>query len=353
MKPRSIKGRGATAHLPNRFAKQQLHQEHAEGIDEWEESECEQHTRVIEIYPKTILNKIKSPDVPGNWGMNPYQGCEHGCSYCYARNSHEYWGYNASLDFERVILFKRNAPQLLKKALHQKSWKGEPILLSGNTDCYQPLEKEKKITREVLKVMKQHRQAVGIITKNALVTRDIDILQEMAKLRIAQVSISINGVDEAIRSKLEPRTSTYRKRLEAIQKLSEAGIPVRALVAPIIPGINDHEIQRVAEQAAQAGAIDLGYTYIRLNGHLSALFEQWLQAYFPDRKKRVLSLIRQSHKGKLNDSTFGQRMKGDGPIANAIHQQIALAKKRYFDGKKMPDFQTDLFKRDHEQLSLF
>lgn len=353
MKPKSIKGRGATEHIPNRFAQQQLHQEHAEGIDEWEESEAAQYTRAIEIYPKTILNRIKSPDVPGNWGLNPYQGCEHGCSYCYARNSHEYWGYNAALDFERIVLFKRNAPQLLQKALHQKSWKGEPILLSGNTDCYQPLEKEKKISREILRVMQQYQQAVGIITKNALVTRDIDILHEMAKNGLAQVSISINGVDEAIRSRLEPRTSTYAKRLEAIQKLSEAGIPVRALVAPIIPGINDHEIQQVAEHVAAAGALDLSYTYIRLNGHLSSLFERWLEVHFPDRKKRVLSLIRQSHGGKLNDSTFGRRMKGEGPIANAIHQQIALARKRYFHGKQMPALRTDLFKPYEQQLRLF
>lgn len=353
MNKNNKKGRGSTKNIHNRFEQLQYVQEHAEGIDEWEEAEGKERTKHLEVFPKSILNKVNSPDVPGNWGMNPYQGCEHGCSYCYARNSHEYWGYNASLDFERVLLYKRNASQLLKDALNKKSWKAEPIMLSGNTDCYQPLERKMKITRSLLEVCLNYHQSISIITKNALIVRDIDLLKEMAKEEIVHVAISINALDEKLRSKLEPRTSTYANRLKTIETLSHQGIPVRALIAPVIPGLTDHQILPLAKKCADAGAKAVGYTFIRLNGHLATLFGQWLEAHYPDRKEKVLSLIKQSHKGKLNDNEFGQRMRGEGPISESIRQQIDTAKKRFFPMNEMPELRREKFEIPTSQFRLF
>lgn len=353
MKIRDNKGRGSTAHIHNRFEKLERVQEHAEGIDEWEEAEGKEKTKHLEIYPKSILNKINSPDVPGNWGINPYQGCEHGCSYCYARNTHEYWGYNASLDFERVVLYKKNAAQLLRAGFQKKSWKPDSVMLAGNTDCYQPLERKLKLTRQILEVFQEFKNPVSIVTKNALITRDMDILEELAQKNLVKVAISINGLDEKVRSKLEPRTSTYKSRLKAVETLSKAGIPVQVLMAPIIPGLNDHQIMKLAEKASEAGALSIGYTFIRLNGHLANMFSDWIELHFPDKANKVLSLIKQSHKGKLNDNEFGRRMRGDGPVAESVKQQVALARKKLFSERTVPEFDLSQFNRPGQQLNLF
>ena len=227
-------------------------------------------------------------------------------------------------------------------------------MLSGNTDCYQPAEKKLKITRVLLEVCREYKQSLNIVTKNALILRDLDILEEMAADQLVNVAISINGLDEKVRSKLEPRTSTYGKRLKAIEKLNEKGVPVRALIAPVIPGLTDHHILPLAEACAKAGAMDIGYVFIRLNGHLSALFSEWLEEHFPDRKEKVLSLIKQGHAGKLNDNAFGRRMRGDGPIAETIRQQVEMAKSKFFSNKKLPQLDTKAFRRPESgQMRLF
>ena len=311
-------------------------------------------TKYLETHPKTILNKVESPDIGMAWSMNPYQGCEHGCVYCYARNTHTYWGYSAGLEFESVILVKRNAPQLLREKLQSKSWEALPIMLSGNTDCYQPIEKKLEITRQLLEVLWEFRHPVGMITKNSLILRDADIMQKMAKERLVKVSISINGLDESLRQKLEPRTATYQKRLETVKALSDLDIPVNVMVAPIIPGLNEHEIFDVVKAAADAGARAAHHVVVRLNGDVRTIFEDWLEKNFPDRAAKVLNKISSLHGGKTNDSRFHTRMRGEGQIAESIAAQMRMAKKKYMAGRFMPDYNTELYKmyRD-KQLTLF
>ena len=234
------KGRGAQVLLPNRFSNEQKVAElSVDGV----------RTKYINIYPKTIVNDVKSPDIPYDLSLNPYQGCEHGCVYCYARPSHNFWGYDAGISFESVILVKRDAPALFSNALSKRNWKVRPVMFSGNTDCYQPIEKKLGITRKLLEVAWKYRQPVSIITKNSLILRDLDILHDMADHRLVKVAISITGVDETLRQVLEPRTATYRKRFETVQALSGAGIPVNVMMAPVIPSMNDHELFDVASRS--------------------------------------------------------------------------------------------------------
>ncbi len=291
-----------------------------------------QERLIIETFPKTIVNKVTSPDVGPGHSLNPYQGCEHGCIYCYARNSHEYWGYGAGLDFEQKILVKRNAVELLEAKLRSKSWKAEPIMLSGNTDCYQPVEKKLEITRNLLKTFLKYRHPVGIITKNALVQRDLDILKELNKERLINVNISITSLQEKTRRILEPRTASIKKRLETVEKLSKAGIPVRVMMAPIIPSINSHEIMPLVKEIAERGALGVGYTIVRLNGAIGGIFSDWIKKAMPDRAEKVLHQIEHVHGGSLNDSRFGTRMKGEGEFADQVAQQFKIARKTIFKG---------------------
>jgi len=352
--PKNVKGRGALVNTPNQFSKTQRE-------DFWDGSYFDEDffgsdntTQYTEVHPKTILNKVDSPDVPGNWSMNPYQGCEHGCTYCYARITHEYWGYSAGTDFEKNILIKRNAPQLLKKKLKSKSWSGEMIMLSGNTDCYQPAEKEFGITRELLQVCLDHNQSVGIITKNALVCRDIDILEQLAAKGLVQVHLSITTLDEELRRAMEPRTSSAGNRLKTIQKLSEHNIPVHVMMAPVIPGLNSDEVFAICEAVSKAGALSLGHTMVRLNGAIALLFEDWIQATFPLKASRVMHLIAEAQGGKLSSSTFGERMRGVGVLAQSINQQVRLAKRKYGLHLKPKPLKTPSFKRDtSSQMRLF
>jgi len=293
-----------------------------------------------------------SPDLERMpFSLNPYQGCEHGCVYCYARNTHEYWGYNAGIDFERVILFKENAPDLLEEKFNHKNWKPKPIVLSGNTDCYQPLEHRLQITRKLLQVFLKYKHPVSIITKNALILRDLDLLSELTKDNLVQVSISLTGLDETLRHKLEPRTSTYTKRLNAIEALSKKGIPVNVMMAPIIPALNSYQIMDVAKATSNAGALSLNYTMVRLNGQIGIVFKDWLLKNFPDRANKVIHQIEAMHGGQLSDSRFGTRMRGEGKIANIIHQQFKVARQLYFSNRKMPALNVDAFHQ--QQLSLF
>lgn len=343
--PAYRKGRGAQINPANPY-----HQIIYDPIP-WED---EIRTQYIEVYPKTILNKVDSPDIGMAWSLNPYQGCEHGCIYCYARNTHPYWGYSAGLDFESKILVKRSAPELVEKALRNKNWEPMSIMLAGNTDCYQPAEARFGITRKILQVLWKYRHPVGIITKNSLVLRDLDILKKMADHRLVKVSVSLTTLDEKLRRFLEPRTASVNLRLKTIEALSKEGIPVNAMLAPIIPGLNDHEILSMAQKTAELGARSIGYTMVRLNGDVAEIFEDWARKNMPDRADRILNRIRDVHGGKLNDSRFGTRMRGEGPIADMVAQQFRLARQRFFEDRKMPDYDFTLFEKlRNPQLKLF
>lgn len=347
-----IKGRGAQKQVKNRFLKHDYVAEHIEGLDEplIENSA----TQYINIHPKTIVNKVESPDVGMEYSLNPYQGCEHGCVYCYARNSHEYWGYGAGLDFERVILVKEKAASLLEKHLQKPSWEPRPIVLSGNTDCYQPIERKLKITRSLLEVFLKYRHPVGMITKNVTVTRDLDIIGPLADLNLIGLNFSVTTLDEKVRRKLEPRTASAPAKLKAIRQLTDRGVPVNAMIGPVIPGLNDHEIPEIIAAVAEAGAHNAGYTMIRLNGAIGGIFEDWIHQAFPDRAEKVLNQIKGAHNGTLNDSRFGYRMRGEGRMVQSIHRLIELSKAKYFKGPKPPPLRRDLFiKTNRGQMGMF
>ncbi|MCX2718684.1 PA0069 family radical SAM protein [Lentiprolixibacter aurantiacus] len=351
-----IKGRGAQSNHPNRFL---AHiQEHRDDFLEYcriqDEPVDNAKTLYLPIHPKTIVNEVKSPDLSMEFSMNPYQGCEHGCVYCYARNTHEYWGYSAGLDFEKRILIKQNAARLLEERLKKKSWKANTIVMSGNTDCYQPAEKKFRITRACLQVFLKYRHPVGIITKNDLILRDLDLLRELNRYNLVAVHISVTTLSERTRRMLEPRTSTAKKRLKLIKKLSEAGIPVNAMLAPIIPGINSHELLSLARTCAEHGAISFGYTVVRLNGAIGKLFTEWIRMAMPDRASKVLNQIASCHGGQLNDSRFGIRTRGEGKLAEQIKEMARLARSKYYKGKGLPSLDATLhgsYKND--QLRLF
>jgi len=347
-----FKGRGSQVNPNNKFNRYQYSQEHIEGLDE--EFLHNEKTEIIYTHPKTIINKVDSPDIGLAYSLNPYQGCEHGCIYCYARNTHEYWGYSAGLDFEQKIIVKQNAIEVLEKQFSKKGWEPMPIMLSGNTDCYQPIEKKLEITRKVLQVCLKYKHPVGVITKNALITRDVDILSELARYNLVHVMVSITGTDESIRQKLEPRTATYKNRFRVLETLSANNIPCGVMVAPIIPGINNHEIPNVIEQAAKAGASSAGFTIVRLNGAVGPIFRDWLVKNFPDRADKVWNQICESHGGNVNDSRFGVRMRGEGKMAESIRNLFDLSRRRFM---KESDFEFDLSHFNHKagekQLRLF
>src|SRR5690554_3757250 len=351
-----MKGRGAQKNVHNRFLenKHQILDEFQNHCVANEEEAEDNKTNYIKIFPKTLVNKVESPDVGMAYSANPYQGCEHGCVYCYARNSHEYWGYGAGLDFERNILYKRNAPKLLEEKITSKNWQGSTIVFSGNTDCYQPLERKLEITRKCLEVMLKWKHPTGIITKNSLILRDLDILKEMAKLNIITVNISITSLSEETRRLLEPRTASIKQRLKVVEVLSENGIPVRVMMAPIIPSLNSHEILPLVKKVAELGARDVNYTMVRLNGQVAEIFKDWAHKTIPDRAERILNQIAECHGGNLNDSNWGRRIKGDGTIAEQVKTTLAIAKNKYLNGKKMPVLDASNFLQlKNPQLRMF
>ncbi len=345
------KGRGAQFNTKNHFIINERTQEHIEGIDDWIESTV--HTQFIDIHPKTIVNKVESPDVGMMYSMNPYQGCEHGCIYCYARNSFEYWGYSAGLDFESKILVKKEAPQLLRKFLMNPQWECVPISLSGNTDCYQPAEKKFRITRQLLEVCLEFNQPVGIITKNAGILRDKDVLIAMAKKNLVSILVSITSFQDDLRRVMEPRTTTGRQRLRVIKELSAEGVRMGVMLGPMIPGLNEHEMQRIMKAASENGATFSTYTFIRLNGAIKFLFHDWLFKNFPDRADKVWHLIEKSHDGKVNDSRWGVRMRGEGPIGDLVRQQFVKYNKLYKLNAERWDLDCTQFRRPGEQGKLF
>ncbi len=340
-------GRGAQINTKNRFDKYSISQDFIEMIDE--EFLKEEQSQYIEVFPKTIINKVTSPDIPGMYSMNPYQGCEHGCLYCYARTTHEYWGYSAGLDFERKILVKKNAPELLEKAFMKKNWEPSPIMFSGNTDCYQPIERKLEITRKMLEVCLKYKHPVSMITKNALIVRDLDILSEMAKLNLAHVMITVTSLNEELRQKLEPRTVTYKNRLKALKILSEAGVPVGVMMAPIIPGLTSHEIPDLIKAASENGATTAGYTIVRLNGEIANVFKDWIHKNFPDRADKVWNQISDCHGGQVNDSRFGTRTRGEGKITELIRNLFKMSVSKFMKCEKF-EFDTTAFNKQRQEL---
>lgn len=350
-----LRGRGAQINPQSPYEKIRRDEQPVDWAmvaDEWETGELK--TQYLETHPKTILNKVESADVPMEWSMNPYQGCEHGCVYCYARNTHPYWGYSAGVDFEQKILVKRNAAELLEKELQKKSWKAATVMFAGNTDVYQPAERKFKITRACLEVFWKYRHPVGIITKNSMVLRDLDILKKLASENLVSVAISITTLDETLRQFLEPRTASVSQRLRTVETLTQNGIPVFVMMAPIIPGLNEHEIFALSKKVADLGAKGIGYTMVRLNGDVGVIFEDWIRKTMPDRADKVLNKIREAHGGKLSDSRAGVRMRGEGKIAEIIRDQMRLARQRYFKDREMPKLNTELHERfKSPQLRLF
>lgn len=351
------KGRGAQKQFHNRF----FELEHIPEDDfleycrkEEDEEAVDVKTHFQEIFPKTIVNKVKSPDVGMGYSLNPYQGCEHGCIYCYARNSHQYWGYGPGQDFEKQILVKKDAPKLLDKTLRKKNWQPKTIVFSGNTDCYQPVEKKLEITRKCLKVMLKHKHPTGIITKNALVLRDLDILKELASYNLIRVNVSITSLSEETRRILEPRTASIKKRLKVVKTLAENNIPVNVMMAPIIPSINSHEIFSLVKKVSELGANSINYTIVRLNGAVAEIFSDWIEKTLPDHAEKVLHQIAACHGGNLNDSRFGVRMKGEGEFAKQVAQQFKIARKKYMINHRLPELdKTHFLKLKNPQYTLF
>ncbi|WP_370477507.1 PA0069 family radical SAM protein [Tamlana flava] len=357
MNPKSvIKGRGAQLNVHNRFFElsHEMRDDFLEYCQKEGETADNNKTLYLETFPKTIVNKVESPDVGMMYSMNAYQGCEHGCIYCYARNTHEYWGYSAGLDFERRILIKKDAPKLLEAYIKKKSWKAHPIVMSGNTDCYQPAEKQFEITRKCLEVFLKYKHPVGIITKNALILRDLDLIQALAKDSLIGVNVSITSLSEGTRRILEPRTATIKRRLETVKTLNKHGIPVNVMLAPIIPSINSHEILPLAKAASEHGAVSIGHTIVRLNGAISEIFTDWISKTLPDCADKVLHQIENCHGGSLNDSRYGARMRGEDKIAEQINNLVALARQKYFKDKAFPKLNTALHEQFKQgQLKLF
>lgn len=347
-----LKGRGAQIQTHNKFLAQKRVYEHIEGLDEPDERPF--HTQFLVETAKTLVNKVKSPDVYMEYSANPYQGCEHGCIYCYARNSHEYYGLSAGLDFESKIMVKTNAPDLLRKCFDSPKWQPAVIVFSGNTDCYQPAEKKFALTRQLLEICLEYGNPAGIITKNSLILRDMDILQEMAAKNLVSVSLSITSLVESTRLKLEPRTTTAKKRLQTLNELSKSHIPAGVMAAPMIPFINSHELPHIMQAAADNGATHAGYTFVRLNGSIGAIFENWIHQQFPEHAERVLNNIKNAHRGNLNDSRYGTRMRGEGHMADMIAQQFKQLRRKHFGHISHPPINFSLFKRPEKgQLNLF
>lgn len=312
-------------------------------------------THVTEEAARSIIARNISPDISFDRSINPYRGCEHGCSYCYARPSHAYLGLSAGLDFESRLFAKTNAVELLQKELGAKGYEPATIALGANTDPYQPVERQYRLTREILKILNECNHPVGIVTKSALVTRDIDILKPMAEKGLVKVAMSITTLDHKLSRRMEPRASAPGKRLQALELLSASGIPTVAMIAPIIPAINDMEIEKLLGAAQSAGAREAGYVLLRLPHELKDLFREWLEREFPDRAKHVMNLVRDIRGGRDNDPEFGSRMTGRGPYAWQIGRRFELACKRLGLNKAKLKLRADLFERPiqpGEQLTL-
>lgn len=349
----NLRGRGAVSNDSGRFNRSQTVPD-LNDVGYMDEDDVRTlKTEFLPDHSRTIIASNDSPDIPFTYSINPYRGCEHGCIYCYARPTHEYFGLSAGFDFESKIFVKEKAPELLHEKLMSKSWKPEMIAISGVTDCYQPAERKFELTRRCLEVLAKFKNPVGVITKNALITRDLDILGEMAREDLASVFISITTLDTELARTMEPRTSSPRARLQTIEALAKAGVPVGVNVAPVIPGLTDHEMPTILKAAAEAGASSAGFVPLRLPYSVKKLFEEWLATHRPERKDKVLGEIRDLRGGELNQTEFGQRMQGEGAKADHLAQMFQIFRKKYFEGRKAPRLRTDLFQRPGDQLSFF
>ena len=352
MRYSSIDGRGTRLNPVNRYERIFL-----EAVEREEDGATP--VPATELYRDTsrvVLAENDSPDVGFRSSLNPYRGCEHGCVYCYARPSHEYLSFSAGLDFERRIMVKESAPELLRETFLAPRWRTQTVALSGNTDCYQPIERSLQLTRRCLEVFREFRNPVSIITKCALVTRDIDLLSDLAADDAAQVLVSITTLDADLARRLEPRAATPRRRLDTVAALRDARIPVGVMIAPVIPGLNDSEIPLLMQRALDAGARSAGWTLLRLPAPIDELFADWLARHFPERRARVLGRIRECRVGHLSDSRFGRRMRGEGAYAKQIAELFRLAARRTGLDRPMPALSTAAFRRPPrtgEQLSLY
>jgi DNA repair photolyase len=349
-----VRGRGASWSPANRFEKLHVDLNDLDVVDpDFEPGERPRRgTQYFRDDTKSIITRNNSPDVGFETSLNPYRGCEHGCIYCYARPTHEYLGFSAGLDFESKIMVKINAPELLRAELESSRWQPQTLVLSGVTDPYQPVERKLGITRGCLEVLAKFRNPVAIITKNRLVTRDIDFLRALAKDNAVAVNVSVTSLDSNLQRVLEPRTSTPQARLEAIRQLRSAGIPAGVMVAPIIPGLTDHEVPRILEACANAGAQFAGYTIVRLPWAVAPLFEHWLEEHFPARKEKVLGRIRDLRGNRLNNSKWHTRMTGEGIFAEQIAALFKVSCHRSGIGER-PKLSTAAFRRTREQLRFF
>ena len=344
-----IKGRGSFSNPANRFDKIDFIPD-----EEFYKDETKPKTEFFKDTAKTIIAYNSSPDINFEASINPYRGCEHGCVYCYARPNHEHLGLSAGLDFETKIFVKENAPELLKKELSSKKWKPQTIAMSGVTDCYQPCEKHFEITRRCLEILNEFSNPVGIVTKNHMVTRDIDILKELAEINAAVVMISITTLDSTLARLMEPRTSQTELRLKAIKQLTENGIPVGVLVAPVIPGLTDHEIPQIIEKSVEAGAKYAGYVMLRLPFGVKDIFTNWLEQHYPGKKSKVLNRVKSVRDGKLYVPEFFNRQKGEGIFAEQVAKMFEIACRKNGIDKNRVNLSTDKFNNPYkQQLELF
>lgn len=350
---KNSKGRGTPTNQSNRFSSTQVETDLSNygWFDEDEISSPK--TEFIRDNSKTILASNNSPDICFTYSLNPYRGCEHGCAYCYARPTHEYLSLSAGIDFETKIFYKPEAAELLRKELSKKSWEPQVVAMSGITDCYQPAERKFELTRKCLEVFLEFRNPVSLITKNALICRDIDIFSEMAKDKLVATCLSVTTLDADLGRKLEPRTSSPQARLRAIETLAKAGIPVSVNIAPVIPGLTDHELPHILEAAKNAGAQSAGFVAVRLPHSVSAIFEDWLQQHRPERKEKVLSAIRGMRGGKLYDSVWGDRMRGEGPQAENIKKMFDLFTKKLGMNERSYQLDASKFRVPTDQLGFF
>jgi DNA repair photolyase len=353
-----IVGRAAQHHPPNRFLPTHV-EETFEGREYEEEllaDERKTPTQFIADASRSIIAENNSPDVGFRWSINAYRGCEHGCAYCYARPTHEVFGLSAGLDFETRILVKQEAPALLRRELARPSWRGEVIAISGVTDCYQPAERRFRLTRGILEVMNEANQPTGLITKNALVRRDIDLLAPMAERGLAHVFLSITTLDAELARTMEPRTSPPAMKLAAVKALSDAGVPVGVMVAPVVPGLTDHEMAGILEAAREAGAQTAGYVLLRLPLTVVPVFQAWLDENYPDKRERVESLIRSTRGGGLYQPQFGLRQRGDGAYAQQIAQNFQVFARKFGLDGRLPELDSSQFRPPRissGQMSLF
>ena len=332
-----IKGRGAVSSPPGRFSKTDVVR-----LDEYPEPSSKTNLHVDKS--KTIITRNRSPDIPFEQSINPYKGCEHGCSYCYARETHAYLDHSPGRDFETEIYFKPDARTLLRTTLERKGYRPAAIALGANTDPYQPVEKKLEITRGILEELWATKHPVSIVTKGSLIERDLDLLEDMARDQLVTVAISVTTLDAELKRVMEPRAASPNRRLKTISRLAAAGVPVTTLIAPVIPAINDHEIESILEACANAGVESAGYVLIRLPHEVKDVFADWLKASFPDRARHVMSLIRQTRSGVLNDPNFFSRQVGRGPIADLVASRFRIAAQRHGLGERQPTrLRTDLF----------